>query len=199
MSPLNEDQLSQIRDERKEQILAAAVKVFARRGIVGTRMSMIAEEAGLSHGLLYHYFKSKDELFTTIIQRAMEEAFSALGEVSAIPGTPIEKLTTLTRVILDEENAAIFMLIHQARTSEAAPAEVKRLIEMYSMQAFIEQLLPLFKEGQEAGVVLPGDLPELISSYLTILSGLMVLHSQGVPGYPVPRVELLMRFITAKS
>lgn len=51
MAPLNEQQLEQIHDERREQIKKAALKVFARHGINGTKMSMIAAEAGISQGL----------------------------------------------------------------------------------------------------------------------------------------------------
>ena len=48
LSPLTEDQLHQIRDDRKEQIMLAGAKVFARKGIIGAKMSMIAKEAGIS-------------------------------------------------------------------------------------------------------------------------------------------------------
>ena len=62
MTPLQEDQLKDIRDERKKQIMRAAIKVFAENGIRLTKISNIAKEAGISHGLVYHYFESKEEL-----------------------------------------------------------------------------------------------------------------------------------------
>lgn len=49
-------------DERREQIKKAARKVFAIKGIAGTKISMIAAEAGISQGLTYRYFQSKEEL-----------------------------------------------------------------------------------------------------------------------------------------
>ncbi|PUB10475.1 TetR family transcriptional regulator [Paenisporosarcina sp. OV554] len=60
MTQLNEPQPNNIHDERREQIKNAALKVFAHRGIIGTKMSMIAAEAGISQGLSYRYFKSKE-------------------------------------------------------------------------------------------------------------------------------------------
>lgn len=66
MSPLNKGQLDQIRDDRRKQIKQAALKVFARRGFTGTKTSLIAAETGISEGLIYRYFKSKDELFTML-------------------------------------------------------------------------------------------------------------------------------------
>ncbi|GIP00327.1 hypothetical protein J14TS5_54120 [Paenibacillus lautus] len=196
MAPLNEEQLHQIRDERKEQIMQAAIKVFSRRGIFGTKMSMIASEAGVSHGLLYHYFKSKDELFITLVQWSMEEARLALSEIYNVPGTPLEKITLLTSMILQEDDNSHFMLIQQARTSDGVPEEAKRIIESHSIHAFVDQLMPLFEAGQDAGEIAPGDLRELVACYLSVLSGLMTLKSQEDPSYTPPKAELLLRLLT---
>lgn len=196
MAPLNEEQLHQIRDERKEQIMRAAIKVFSKRGIFGTKMSMIAGEAGVSHGLLYHYFKSKDELFITLVQWSMDEARHALSDIYDVPGTPLEKITLLTSMILQEDDNSHFMLIQQARTSDGVPEEAKRIIESYSIHAFVDQLMPLFEAGQQAGEIAAGDLRELAACYLSVLSGLMTLKSQEDPSYAPPRAELLLRMLT---
>lgn len=196
MAPLNEDQLHQIRDERKEQIMRAAIRVFARRGIFGTKMNMIATEAGISHGLLYHYFKSKDELFNTVVQWSMEEAHNGFNEIYDVPGTPIEKIRMLTNMILQEDDTPHFMLIQQARTSEGVPEEAKRIIEQYSIDSFVDQLLPLFEEGQRADEIAPGDLEQLIACYLAVLAGLMTMKTQEDDSYELPDVELLLRIVT---
>jgi len=196
MAPLNEEQLHQIRDERKEQIMRAAIKVFSKRGIFGTKMSMIAGEAGVSHGLLYHYFKSKDELFITLVQWSMDEARHALSDIYDVPGTPLEKITLLTSMILQEDDNSHFMLIQQARTSDGVPEEARRIIESYSIHAFVDQLMPLFEAGQQAGEIAAGDLRELAACYLSVLSGLMTLRSQEDPSYAPPRAELLLRMLT---
>ncbi|WFB58404.1 TetR/AcrR family transcriptional regulator [Paenibacillus sp. BR1-192] len=196
MAPLNEEQLHQIRDERKEQIMRAAIKVFSKRGIFGTKMSMIAGEAGVSHGLLYHYFKSKDELFITLVQWSMDEARHALSDIYDVPGTPLERITLLTSMILQEDDNSHFMLIQQARTSDGVPEEAKRIIESYSIHAFVDQLMPLFEAGQQAGEIAAGDLRELAACYLSVLSGLMTLKSQEDPSYAPPRAELLLRMLT---
>ncbi|MGG0240403.1 TetR/AcrR family transcriptional regulator [Bacillus rhizoplanae] len=195
MSPLNEEQLQQIRNERREQIMEAALKVFARRGIIGTKMSMIAAEAGISPGLLYRYFRSKDDLFTTLVQWAMKESIDGIN-FNHLPGSPIEKIRALTQHILDEENQLGFMLIHQARTSEEVPEETKQLIKQYSMKTHVDHLEPLFIEGQKAGEFAAGDPRELISCYLTVLSGLMTLNIQGDEGYQMPEIDLLLRIVS---
>ncbi|WP_028548925.1 TetR/AcrR family transcriptional regulator [Paenibacillus sp. UNC451MF] len=198
MAPLNDEQLHQIRDERKDQIIAAALNVFARRGIIGTKMSMIAAEAGISHGLLYHYFKSKEELFNTLVQGAMIESQAAMRSLYDLPGSAIDKIRALTEEILDDRGAPYFMLIHQARTSDGVPEKARQLVEQYSMKTFVDHLLPLFTEGQQAGEIAPGNLEHLIASYLSVLSGLMVLNTQEDSAYRKPEIDVLLRMVTGR-
>jgi AcrR family transcriptional regulator len=198
LAPLNEKQLHQIRDERKEQIKAAALQVFARKGILSAKMSMIAETAGISNGLLYHYFKSKDELFTSLVQEAMDESEAALRSVYDLPGTPLEKIRALTAEILNEDGTPYFMLIHQAATSDGVPEQVRQLQQKYSMETYVDMLLPLFEEGQQAGELAEGDPRELIASYLSVLSGVMVINSNGSKVYQIPKPDMLMRLVARK-
>ncbi len=68
MSPRTKDQITQLRAERKAQILQAAGKVFSRIGFYGTNVSDVAAEAQVSQGTIYHYFKSKEELFMAVFE-----------------------------------------------------------------------------------------------------------------------------------
>jgi AcrR family transcriptional regulator len=196
MAPLNEEQLHKHRDERKELIIQAALKVFSRFGIDGTKMSMIATEAGVSQGLFYRYFKSKNELFTMLIKEAMEESLTVIEKIDNLPLSPKDKIRILTESILDEGGKHYFMLIHQAHTSSGVPEKAKQLLEQYPIKLYIDRLLPLFVEGQEEGEIVEGNLEELISSYLSILSGVMVINSQDNRFYQKPNVNLLMRILT---
>jgi AcrR family transcriptional regulator len=67
-----------VSDERKSQILNAAERVFTKKGIDLARMDDIAEETGLSKGTLYLYFKSKDELVISILDRIFAGVFKQL-------------------------------------------------------------------------------------------------------------------------
>jgi TetR/AcrR family fatty acid metabolism transcriptional regulator len=55
-------------EDKRQQLLWAAVRVFARKGFHASRVGDIAEEAGVAHGLLYHYFKSKDQVLEAVFQ-----------------------------------------------------------------------------------------------------------------------------------
>lgn len=197
MSPLNKQQLDQIRDGRREQIKQAALKVFARRGYTGTKTSVIAEEAGISEGLIYRYFQSKKELFTTIIQELMEEAKRELEQVPSLPGTPLEQIRNLTKNMMDENNMYAFMLMERARTAEDVPEKVAQIFEQVSTNVLIDPLIPIFVKGQELGEFAPGDPRKMLSWYFTIINSLLT-QDEVDEEYGLPDVEVLMRILAKK-
>lgn len=195
MSPLNDQQLNQIRDERREQIKKAALKVFALRGLVGTKMNMIAKEAGISQGLSYRYYSSKDELFIELVQEAMEETADAFASLGHMKGSPTEIIKTLTTKMLDGSNRHSFMLIQQVQTSDEVPDKAKEIVQRYSTTSFIEQLIPIFKNGQEKGEFCKGDPAELLILYFSVLSGLMLLQTGEMEQDHVPDIHILMKML----
>jgi TetR/AcrR family transcriptional regulator, fatty acid metabolism regulator protein len=87
--------------DKRRQILDAAVRVFARRGFNGCRVSDIADEAGVAYGLVYHYFRSKDEVLDTLF---LERWNIMLGVIRDLDGHDLsarEKLYAITSFIID--------------------------------------------------------------------------------------------------
>jgi TetR/AcrR family transcriptional regulator, fatty acid metabolism regulator protein len=86
--------------DRRAELLEAAVRVFAAKGFHASRVGDIANEAGVAHGLLYHYFRSKEEVLETIFR----ETWSGLVreteriEVSGVPFR--EQLRRFARIYL---------------------------------------------------------------------------------------------------
>ena len=62
--------------ENREQVIAAAAKLFRERGLQGVGIDAVAAEAGLTHGAIYRHFKSKDELAAAAIAHAMAGSMS---------------------------------------------------------------------------------------------------------------------------
>jgi AcrR family transcriptional regulator len=71
--PRSEQDNAVVREQSKNKILMAAMRVFAQRGYEGTSVRMIAEAAGISQGLLYNYFSGKEELIRALFARSMED------------------------------------------------------------------------------------------------------------------------------
>jgi AcrR family transcriptional regulator len=75
MSPRTKEQFETIREGRREQIMQVALELFANEGIQ-TPISKIAKEAGISKGLMYNYFKSKEELLHDVAISGIKEIFN---------------------------------------------------------------------------------------------------------------------------
>jgi AcrR family transcriptional regulator len=87
--------------DRRRQILDAGIRVFARQGFHSCRVSDIADEAGVAYGLVYHYFKSKDQVMNELFTERWSLMLAAIDEVDADDGTGREKLDAVARFIID--------------------------------------------------------------------------------------------------
>jgi AcrR family transcriptional regulator len=74
--PRTPEQIEKIRKERKQHIMDTALEVFAENGYASSSISMIAKKAGVSKGLMYNYFDSKEELLKTIMTEGIDEIFA---------------------------------------------------------------------------------------------------------------------------
>jgi AcrR family transcriptional regulator len=86
--------------DRRARILEAAVRVFAARGYHAARVGDIAEEAGVAHGLLYHYFPSKEDVLRTILRDSWTLLIGALHGIEATDDPPAEQLRRIAAVLL---------------------------------------------------------------------------------------------------
>ncbi len=86
--------------DRRTQLLEAAVRVFARKGFHTCRVGEIAEEAGVAHGLLYHYFASKDEVLETIFRETWSGLLTAIERVESSGEPAREQLRQVAAILL---------------------------------------------------------------------------------------------------
>jgi TetR/AcrR family transcriptional regulator, fatty acid metabolism regulator protein len=87
--------------DKRRQILDAAVRVFARQGFHSTRVSDIADEAGVAYGLVYHYFKSKDEVLNELFSERWSLLLAAIEEADREGAEPRAKLEAVAGFIVD--------------------------------------------------------------------------------------------------
>src|SRR5436309_11005661 len=86
--------------DRRRELLNAAVRVFARKGFHASRVGDIAEEASVAHGLLYHYFRSKDEVLETIFREAWERLATETHRIESSDLPLREQLRRFARIYL---------------------------------------------------------------------------------------------------
>ena len=86
--------------DKRRLILDAAVRVFATKGYHTSRVGDIAEEAGVAHGLLYHYFPSKEQVLQTVFRENWGELLDVFARIEASDATPLEQLGSIAKTLL---------------------------------------------------------------------------------------------------
>jgi AcrR family transcriptional regulator len=102
------------RAERREQILAAATRAFARTGYAATGLDDVAAEAGVTHVILYRHFTSKNELYRAVLDRARTGLDEAVGAHDYDEGT----IPALLRAAADDPDGFRLLFRHAAREPE---------------------------------------------------------------------------------
>ena len=87
--------------DKRRVILDAAVRVFARQGFNQCRVSDIADEAGVAYGLVYHYFRSKDEVLDTLFLERWNVLLEVIRELDGRDLGAREKLHAIVTFIVD--------------------------------------------------------------------------------------------------
>jgi TetR/AcrR family transcriptional regulator, fatty acid metabolism regulator protein len=161
--------------DRRRQILAAAVKVFAAKGFHAARVGDIAEEAGVAYGLVYHYFKSKDELLETIFRSTWTDMLARVREVEAsgVPATEaVRQVTALLLRTWRRDPDLVRVLVREVTRSPHVQQEIEEIGEA------MEALENIVRRGQEVGefqseldprlaaVVFYGALDEVLTSWV---------------------------------
>lgn len=90
------------RNDRKEEILQSALITFCKKGYDGTTVDDIVRSAGCSHGLFYHYFENKKEVFDAIIKYRIDNSFNQLVTAVKNKKTPREKLRAVIESMFGE-------------------------------------------------------------------------------------------------
>jgi TetR/AcrR family fatty acid metabolism transcriptional regulator len=117
-------------EEKRRVILDAAVRVFARKGYHASRVGDIAEEAGVAHGLLYHYFSSKEELLETVFRETWSELLEAFARVAASDEAAVEQLRQVAAILLRSwrrDPDLVRVLVREVGRSQTLPSRVDEI------------------------------------------------------------------------
>jgi TetR/AcrR family transcriptional regulator, fatty acid metabolism regulator protein len=124
-------------------ILDAAVRVFARGGYHGSRVGDIATEAGVAHGLLYHYFASKDEVLETVFRENFSDLIERFRAVEGSDEPAAEKLEGIAKILLRtwrHNPDLVTVMVREVARSPQLQAQVGEVREALAIvQRVIEQ------------------------------------------------------------
>jgi AcrR family transcriptional regulator len=182
MSPRKRERNEQMRAEALAKINGAALTVFARYGYHGATMKQIARATGLSYGLVYHYFPSKEKIFRNLLDFALQSPMIALNAALDAPGTAWEKIENLSAALvrnaLTRESSLYFFFVLQAMTQGKGIPGVPGRIDKH-ITAYYEKFMPVLIQAQKSGEAVKGDPAGLTAAYFSYVQGLALLAFQG--------------------
>ncbi len=192
----NQDLNQKMREHRRENILNQALGLFAARGLAGTKIADIAAASGMSQGLIYHYFRSKDEVFVELIRTAFEKMNDACRYLEGLADPPRAKirlaLEGLLEIIDKDRNAArYFLLIAQATVSEDIPSRARRIIDRENSFPY-EVMTRIIRAGQEDGSIKNHDPEDLALLLWTSINGLAINKAVHGRRFKTPDPDIIM-------
>src|SRR6059058_5080218 len=144
---------STMRDpEKPQQIIEAAVRVFARNGYYNSRVSDIAKEAGVASGTIYLYFKTKDAILVTLFREKMAAWVTHVRTEIAGEPDPVAKIRRLVALhfsVLENDPALAEVVQVELRQGH----KFFRGASAHEVSAYFELIGSILEEGQAAGQI----------------------------------------------
>ncbi|HXY80556.1 MAG TPA: TetR/AcrR family transcriptional regulator [Gaiellaceae bacterium] len=142
------EERSTVAGEKRRVILDAAVRVFARKGFHTSRVGDIAEEAGVAHGLLYHYFSSKDEVLETIFRENWAILLERIDAVEQSDEPAREQLRHVAAIVLRtwrHQPDVVRVLVREIARTPELPQKIGEFVKP------IQAIERIIERGRQAG------------------------------------------------
>jgi len=155
-----------VRRDKRALILDAAIKVFARKGYHGCRVSDIAREADIAYGLVYHYFTNKEEILRTIFEERWSGFLELVDEIAARDTSVEDKLVSIAALMLNAYRVRpdwvkVLVLELQRSSRFAEPGQIR------AVGLLFQSVARILRAGQDAGELRP-DLDPDVACYVFI-------------------------------
>ncbi len=184
--PRTPEENDRIRQASKEKIRTAAMELFMKQGYYATSISDIAKQAGISKGLLYNYYKGKEELLSEMVEARIREVVEVMEEAVALE-TPSEQLKYIVNGAIDnihKKPEVHRFYLHLQTQPEADEELIKyshRIIEENTRQ--FELQCKIFERMGEKE-------PRKRSLYFSsVLQGIMLMISTYVQKFPIEEIK----------
>jgi AcrR family transcriptional regulator len=172
--------VARLKDGNKKNIIIQSSKMlFAHKGFYNTSISDIAQETGLPIGSIYTYFKSKDQIISTLVEEGWEELYAKLRTSISNDGSPKDKLRSIIEdfipVLLDDMD-----LINIILTETLAYTRIEEKIEKLTELIF-QLLLSISTESKIPSQLTKKDMETaLIIYFMGILSTAKLTRSSAI-------------------
>ncbi len=186
MSPRSKEQFSAIRNEKENLIMQTALRLFASKGFETTSVSFIAKEAGISKGLMYNYYESKDDLLRKILIDGMNDFIQTLiiKDPDHIQKSELEYFITQNFLLLTTKPnyyLLYFSLVLQPKVMALVEEEM-----MAILGSFIKAFVNYFEQKGEKN-------PYVKARYmLAVFDGVGMHYLSDINNFPLEEVEKMI-------
>jgi AcrR family transcriptional regulator len=181
-----------VSEERKDQILEAATRVFTQRGFDEARMDDIVEEAGLSKGTLYWYFESKESLITAIVDRVFDWETAHMRKIIDGDESAPQKLEAIVDITVQDlgRMKPLMPILFEFWSLSLRKETVKQAIKRY-YQRFLDLIEPVIQQGIEEGDFRPANVTSAVITFGAVFEGTILMWA-----YFPERVDFEVQFKT---
>lgn len=189
---IREDQ----KEKRRQEILEAGLDLFVHKGYSGTTIKDIANAVGMSTGLLFHYFASKEELYLVLVTLGIDGPMNTMQPNGLEPMAFFESTAQQILFMLPTQPfiAKMFVLMNQAYYSSDIPASVKSRLAGFDVFTPTAQMM---MQGQKNGTIREGDPAALAIAFWGAIQGVAETLAM-YPEQPCPQSEWITDIIKAK-
>jgi len=161
-------------------------------------MSEVATEAGVSQGLAYHYFPSKEAIFVALLRQMTRTPEELEHIAQQVPGAPGERLNLIISSMVERRSAdpEFYQFFSQAMADDSLPPDIRKRV--YAQGLHMQEILRrLIVEGQATGEIAKDDPDELLQAIMACLDGLsrMAFSRSKRSGNHMPNARIILRML----
>jgi AcrR family transcriptional regulator len=186
-----------VRERQRANLLDAARRLIASGGPV--TMESLAKEAGVSQGLAYRYFRSKEALFRAMMEASLRSSGTMMSRLNELPGSPRDQLEQLVTKVLERrrQNPEFYQFFFRAMSERRFRSRPGNAMHQ-RFRDFESGMRRLVVAAQRGGEMPPDDPDELVLTVIGCLQGIWRGMSRDredgtVP--PIPRAEIVLRLL----
>lgn len=192
--PRTKEQFEEMRQQTLDKIHSAGAKIFARDGLAGANVKSISDEAGISAGLLYRHYASKEALFDTLTQMAADgmQDLDQLFNANLSPDTVINLLTEqmITELTNNQEFINTMVFLTKAFMTGQQSDATKKLLTANTNA--VNALTRIVETGQAQNIFRSGNAQELAITFFATIQGLAIMRFTSPKEFPMPSQSTLL-------
>lgn len=185
------------KEVKKMQIIQAALDLFVERGYYGTKTIQISKRAGISEGLLFHYFSTKEILLEELINIGLD-GMRMPTQIQAQSG--LDFFAQFTNILFSSVKqkpfaAQMFVFMGHVVRAEDIPERLRKLASSMDTIAYSRSWV---EKGQQDGSIREGDVMSLSNMYWCAIHGMMEQYALH-PEIPLPEADWVLDMLRGKN